>query len=77
MVVYGNVDFIFPDIFYAIKKEELFHAAWNHKHKEHNSPNVIVFINRFEQVRNKFLEILLFLLITVIFRLVNGYEELS
>lgn len=38
------------DIYYAIKKEELFHAAWNHKHKEQESPNVLVFINRFEQV---------------------------
>lgn len=38
------------DIFYSIKKEELFHAAWNHKEKEHISPNVIVFIGRFEQV---------------------------
>lgn len=38
------------DIYYAIKKEEMFHAAWNHKHKEQQSPNVIVFINRFEQV---------------------------
>ena len=38
------------DIFYSIKKEELFHAAWNHKEREHISPNVIVFIGRFEQV---------------------------
>lgn len=38
------------DIFYSIKKEELFHAAWNHKEKEHISPNVIVFIGRFDQV---------------------------